>query len=155
MRHKLRKAAAMLAAALTATFLIANPAAAWPPAVANGHLIASVSAAPYQATLDWDTCSANDGTYLYLEIHSSRCGSGGWGAVWSYSFASRSSLVAVCHSDDHSNVTWMYFNLAPGGGGTLYDSAGGGCRQGNYSNRVTTFQVIWGDARSPTIRANY
>ena len=156
---KLRSAAAALTVVLAMIFLTADPAVAWPPAVANGHIVASVSATPYEATLDWDTCAANDGTYMYLETHSSGCGSRGWGAVWSYAFASYSggspSFVAVCHSDDHSSVTTMYFSLWGGGSGAISDSAGGGCHLSQVPGRVTTYFVTWGNARSPTVRANY
>src|SRR5690242_18545892 len=97
-------AIAVVVVVLAATFTIADAAAAAPPSVANGYIVGSAKANPYN--LYWDTCSAGDGKYMYLESLASTCGDHGWGAVWGYAYVSSNSrTVAVCHSNDHSATT--------------------------------------------------
>jgi hypothetical protein len=142
-------ATAVLAVVLAASFVTADAAVAAPPSVANGYIVGSARANPYN--LYWDTCSG-DGKYMYLETLASTCGDHGWGAVWGYAYVSSDSrTVAVCHSNDHSATTTMHYAVAFVPGFSLSDSAGGSCQVRSVFAPVTSFYVTWGDARSPTI----
>src|SRR4051794_35406372 len=122
-------AAAVAAAVVLSTAGVASAAS---PRVAAQHpALIDVYRSDVYPVLDWDQCRDSTGEYIFIEAHTSVCGSQWPGNVWSFSFVGRRSSfgvnkLEVCHSGDHSGTTVMEYG-DDDGTHTLSDAAGGGC----------------------------
>ena len=151
----LRKAAIVLSMIVTGVLSTtgAVSAASPPPEQHNPGLVASYPSDDYPV-LDWDHCRNNTGNYMYVEAHTSRCGSQWPTNVWSFSFVGYPSSfgvnkLEVCHSGYHSGTTVMIYG-DDNGTHTLSDAAGGGCAIA-YGYDVWYFEVDWGTQTGPFI----